>query len=209
MPTTLVSFSFVTASSAAALSATAAAAGYTAPSCWYGYPTEFEQRLVEPLPLYALDQLRRRFLFSLTTTHDVTQSARVMLQMAYQTEIGVAIRTLVPTTVDVMTANVCERRSFIDVNNDLDTYAFLVEAGVQNAARAGFLPASYMQMFEAYIAQPYAKYRVCAVAALLCVSTAYLIKPAETPAPPAIAAPLYPFAMPSGPMVVAGSGPRI
>jgi hypothetical protein len=127
--------------------------------------------------------------------------------MAFQTEIGAAIRALVPLSPDVLTSNVCERRSFIDVDADLTSYSFIIDAAVQSVRRAGFLPASYVQMFEAYLEKPYPKYRVCALAALLCISAAYLVQPEA--APSELAAPLYPFAMPAGPPLVGGSGPRI
>lgn len=145
------------------------------PSCWAGLPSHFELRMTQPLPIYALEQLRQRFFFAVTTTHSQVKSARAIAQMAFETEIGTAIAKLVSLPAEVFTTKVCERRSYLVIDEDMQEFSFLYGPALDGVRSANFLPEAYVRLFEVHLGKRYAKYRMCAIAALLCISTAYLI----------------------------------
>jgi len=146
------------------------------PVCWNGPPSAFEQNLLEPLPIYALEQLRTRFLHTVMSPHDPRKAARRVFQMAFETEIGVSAAKLITILPEEKSAVVCEARRYLDVDTDMRTFSFLIDPAVDAVERAGFLPLSYVNLLRAHLATPYPRYRVCALAALLCVSVAYLIE---------------------------------
>lgn len=145
------------------------------PVCWTGLPSHFELRLLQPLPIYALEQLRQRFLYAVTTGHNPIRSARAVAQMAFETEIGTAIAKLVQLPPDVFTSLVCDRRRYIEIDNDMAAFSFLFAPALDGVRQAGYLPESYVRLFEEHLKKPYAKYRVCDIAALLCISAFYLV----------------------------------
>lgn len=145
------------------------------PACWDGALTFFELKLLEPLPFYALEQLRVRFLHALTTTKDPRHSARALAQMAFETEIGAAIKKMVSLLPEVQTSVVCDRRRYLEIDADLSTYGFLVGPALDVAIEEGVLPSTYVRLFETHIRSPYAKYRMCGVAALLCAAAQLLV----------------------------------
>lgn len=140
------------------------------PVCWTGALTSFENKLLMPLPSYALDQLRVRFMHTLTTTHEAKKNARALAQMAFETEIGAAIGKVVLLEPEVRSSVVCERRRYLDVDADMKLFSFLVSPALEAVRDGKYLPDAYVRLFETHLASPYAKYRMCAIAALLCVS---------------------------------------
>ena len=144
-------------------------------TCWAGASSVFELKLQQPLPSYALEQLRTRFMHAVTTTHAPVASARAVFQMAYETEIGTALIKVVDIPQDAQVAVVCERRSYIDIDADMQQFSFLLNPAMEAALALGYLPKEYVALFDTHIRSKYAKYRMCGIAAFLCMTAQYLV----------------------------------
>ena len=144
-------------------------------TCWVGVSTLFEEKLQQPLPDYALEQLRVRFMHAVTTTHARIPSARAVFQLAYETEIGTALNKIAPIPPDVQEAVVCERRSYLDVDADMKAFSFLINPALEALLKNRTLPSMYVDLLRTHVTAPYAKYRVCGIAAVLCFAAHYLV----------------------------------
>ena len=142
--------------------------------CWIGLSTAFETRLLLPLPGYALEQLRLRFLYFVTTNHNQVRSARVTLQMGYETELRSAIAKLIVLPAGVLQSKVCERRRFLDIDRDLQKYRYLINPAISALDSIPTIPDAYIDLIRRYAASEYARYRVCALATMLCMAAAEL-----------------------------------
>ncbi len=131
----------------------------------------FEAHILDPLPTYALDMLRQRLLFALTSDHFLTRSARVMLQTVLETEMTVLFTKLITISPDVAGSHVCLRRHYIDVDADMKKFEFLIEPALVELS--GIVPDSYVRFLRRYLAQPYARYRVSALSAVICLAVAH------------------------------------
>lgn len=140
-------------------------------TCWNETSTAFELRLLKPFDDYALEQLRQRFLFSLTSPADMKKSARALFQMAYETEVGVVLAKMIPLPASVPESNVCERRRFRDIDKDMQLHRFLVVPALDALEETPNMPAPYMDLIRRYATADYPRYRVCALAAALCLAT--------------------------------------
>jgi hypothetical protein len=145
------------------------------PACWTGPPSHFELKLLQTLPIYALEELRARFVQSVTTTQNPTQAARRVFQMAFETEIGAAIAKVIDILPDQASALVCPARRYLEIDADMAPFSFLYEPALTVIAETGILPVSYVNLFRAHITSPYARYRMCGIAALLCVVAALTV----------------------------------
>lgn len=144
-------------------------------TCWTGPSSAFELKLQSPLSAYALEQLRQRFLFALTTDHSGVKSARVLLQMAFETEVGIIlVKQLTPPT-GLQTADVCERRRYIDVDQDVRLQSYLIAPSLDAFAQTPNVPAAYVDFITRYVASGSPRYRMCALAVMLCITT--VLKP--------------------------------
>lgn len=123
-----------------------------------------------PLPTYALEQLRQRFLFAVTTNHDPIKSARVVLQMAFETEIGAILTKQIATPAGFMTSTVCERRHYIDVDQDMSLQRYLIGPALTDLANTPNMPSSYVDFLTRYLTTDYPRYRMSAIAGVLCVA---------------------------------------
>jgi hypothetical protein len=148
------------------------------PACWSGDLSPFELRLLRPLPMYALEQLRTRFLHVVTTTHEPVKSARATLQMAYDTEIGATLTKLITVAPDVFSSRVCERRRFLEIDADMRVFKFLWAPALDVIREDGFVPLQYVELLERHFVSEYPRYRVSAIAALLCLAASYLVEDA-------------------------------
>lgn len=142
----------------------------TAPVCWDGMLTPLEQKILRPLPIYALEQLRVRFLQALTTTRDMKKSARALAQLAYETEIGAAIVKVVPVAPEVGTSVVCERRRYLEIDADMQLFSFIIGPALEAAREEKILPEAYVRLFDNHLHSGYPQYRTCATAALLLIA---------------------------------------
>ena len=141
-------------------------------ACWYGPASAFEQTVLTPLPTYALEQLRQRFLYTLTTSHAPITSARVLLQMALETEIGTILIKTVPFPPNVEEVVVCERRHYIDVDADMALQSFLIGPALNALETYPTVPSPYVDLLRLYVASDYPRYRMSALAATLCLGVA-------------------------------------
>jgi hypothetical protein len=144
-------------------------------TCWNGPSTAFETRLLTTLPDYALDQLRLRFMFALTAPSNQVKSARVLFQMAYETELSAVLIKMVELPASVPKSTVCERRRFGDVDKDMQLQRFLVGPALDALEITPGMPAPYMDLIRRYATADYPRYRMCALAASLCLATFLLV----------------------------------
>jgi hypothetical protein len=138
--------------------------------CWIGLASEFESRLLEPFDTYALEQLRQRFLFTLTTTHAPKVSARVLLQMAFETEISTILVKIITPPADLFTYKICERRRYIDVDQDMHLQKYLIQPGFDDLLQMPNLPGSFTDFLARYMISDYPRYRMSALAGVICVA---------------------------------------
>ena len=142
--------------------------------CWAGPPSPFEVQMALPLPTYALEQLRQRFFFTVVAPPTVTKGARVALQMAFETEIGSVLTKMLTLAADVEASVVCERRHFIDIDKDIQSQGYLITPAFTELAAIPNLPTAYATFLQSYSQSDYPRYRVCAIAAALCMATTLL-----------------------------------
>lgn len=142
--------------------------------CWIGVSSAFELRLRTPLPTYGLESLRQRFMFFVTNSHEPVKSARVVLQMAFETEMKATLVKLIDLPADVMRSNVCQRRGFIPIDRDMAAMRFLVEPALNELAAVPNVPVEYVDLIRRYAISDYPRYRVCAIADALCLAAVVL-----------------------------------
>jgi len=140
-------------------------------TCWNGPASTFELRLLKPLPTYALEQLRLRFMFALVSPADQTKAARVAFQMAFETEIKAVLIKMVSLPASVPESVVCERRHFVDIDRDMHAQRFLVGPALDELETTPNMPSPYMDLLRRYASTDYPRYRMCALAAALCLAT--------------------------------------
>ena len=141
-------------------------------TCWNGPSSPFELALQAPLPTYPLEQLRQRFLFTLTTDHSVVKGARVLLQMAFETEVGTILVKQITPPAGLADTNVCERRRYIDIDQDMHLQRFLIAPALDDLAQTPNMPTPYVDFLARYVASGLPRYRVSALAGVLCVAKA-------------------------------------
>lgn len=145
---------------------------HDADGCWNGSPSAFETRLLHALPQYAIDQLRLRMLHALTETHEHVKSARVMLQMACETELRVVLVKTMRLMNDVMASNVCGRRRYVEVDAEMRAHRYLVQPAIAELKDLPTIPRPYVNLIVRYLDSRYPKYRVSALASTVCLATA-------------------------------------
>lgn len=145
---------------------------HDANGCWNGASSPFETTLLQPLPNYAIEQLRLRLLHVLTDTHDLVKSARVLLQMSLETELRVVLVKVMQLTSDVMISNVCGRRRYPEVDADMRQHSYLVAPAVDELKTLPMVPRQYVDLVTRYLGSHYPKYRVSAMATTVCLAAA-------------------------------------
>jgi hypothetical protein len=130
-----------------------------------------EAALARPLAGYGIEQLRARFLFSVVSNRSPSEAAIVAAQMALETEIGVILAKVISPSPSVPGTLIASRRRFLDVDRDLRINRFLFEPALDDllGLRA---PEPYVGLVRRHLAGDYARYRVCATAALLSLAAA-------------------------------------
>lgn len=144
-------------------------------TCWNGAPSAFESRMLQPLPTYALESLRLRFMFSAVENASSIKGARSTLQMAFETEMRVALVKMIELSAGVLESKVCERRRFIDIDRDMQRMRFLIGPALDELANVSTVPTQYVDLIRRFVIADYPRYRVCAIAATLCLATAVLV----------------------------------
>lgn len=145
-----------------------------ADSCWTGASSAFETRLLSPVPIYPLEQLRQRLLYTVVDPHDVRQGARVVLQMAFEIDTAAFLNKLITVPSDVPRSKVCARRSFLAIDTDMRMQRYLIGPAIDALANITDVPTAYIDLLRDYAMAPYARYRTCALAATVCLSARML-----------------------------------
>ena len=131
--------------------------------------------MAKPLPSYALESLRQRFLFVVVDDHSIKAGVRATLQMAVDTELRVVLFKMLELAVDVVDSNVCQRRRYLDVDRDMKLMRFLIGPALDELAVAPTMPVQYVDLIRRYTTADYPRYRMGAIAAALCLATAVLV----------------------------------
>jgi hypothetical protein len=142
-------------------------------TCWNGTPSAFETQLMAVQPNYALEQLRQRLMYAVVSPYDPTKAARVVFQMAYETELAAILAKMItlPASVPTTVSTVCERQSFTDADASMQLYSFLVSPALTALGNLPNIPAPYVDLLARYATSEYPRYRTCALAAILCLAT--------------------------------------
>lgn len=141
-------------------------------TCWAGPASPFEALLLQPMATYALEQLRQRFLFTLTSNNAPVPSARVVLQMAYETEVGAVLTKFITTPAGFADSVVCLRRNYIDIDADMQKQSYLINPAVKELYSMPSLPTAYVDFFVNYLNADYPRYRMSSIAGALCMAKA-------------------------------------
>lgn len=144
-------------------------------ACWTGTLSAFEEKLLQALPSYGLDSLRLRLLFAIVDDHALDKGARAMLQMAFETELRTPLARLITLPAGVTESNVCQRRRFLDIDRDMQLHRYLIGPAFSELGANPLVPVEYVNMLQAYSVAAYARYRMCALAATVCLATALLV----------------------------------
>lgn len=138
-----------------------------------GGDDSLQARLQAPFSRYALEQLRARFLYTVTDTHAPEDSAAVTIQMAFETEVGTVLTKLVyvPNLLVPLSAfnTVASRRRFLDIDQDMRRQKYLVSPAADALAETPGIPVEYVQFFRRYLLSDYPRYRMSAIAGMLCL----------------------------------------
>jgi len=132
------------------------------------------RKLLEPLPLYAVEQLRSRFLHAVTSTHDPVAAALRTVQMAFETEIGVALAKVVSVLDPDRQLVVPGARRYLEIDADMRAFSFLVDPAVAAVEQTAILPGAYLDLLRRYLGGAYPRYRISAIAALLVLAATFL-----------------------------------
>lgn len=127
----------------------------------------FEERMLQPQPLYALDMLRQRLLYTMVTDHFRTRAVRVLVQTVLDTELKILLTKLVTIAPGVAESHVCLRRHYNEIDADMQLYSFLVEPALVELAT--LIPDSYIRMIRRYLITPYPRYRVSTLSLIVCL----------------------------------------
>lgn len=148
------------------------------PTCWDGSLSAFEEKLIRPLPVYALEQLRARFHHAVTTTRVPKKGARTVLQLAFDTELGAVLAKAIVLAPDVRSSKICERRRYLDIDTDMQRYKFMWASALEAAREIATIPTHYVDLIETHLTSAYPRHRVSALATLLCLVAVALIEDA-------------------------------
>jgi hypothetical protein len=136
--------------------------------CWIGVPTPLEAQILVPLSDPNLERLRSLMVTKVVTGNDATKGARVVLQMAYGTEVGVILTKLAQPSPSPLAAKVCQRRHFLDIDADLRLQVLVIEPALSAlAAMSSPVPAPYVDFLRRYLSSNYARYRVSALCVMV------------------------------------------
>jgi hypothetical protein len=135
--------------------------------------TPLETALLAEFPDYALESLRTRFLYFVTSDHAPADSVRAVVQMAYETELGVPLSRTIAIVPGIAAETVSTRRRSLSIDEDMQSFMFLYEPALKALDTLEILPRSYVRFLESYIRAPYSRYRMCALATLLCFSAVH------------------------------------
>lgn len=135
--------------------------------------TPLETALTARFPDNALETLRARFLYVVTSDHDTVESVRATVQMAYETELGVVLSKRIAIAPGIAEELVETRQRFLQIDGNLVPFRYLVDPALAAAKTLRILPASYLRFLTTYVEAPDPRYRVSSLAVLLCYAATY------------------------------------
>ena len=135
--------------------------------------TPLESALIQVFPDEALEALRARFLYAVTTDHAPEDSVRAAVQMAYETELSAPLSKKVAIYPGIAAELVATRRRFLDIDTDMAAFHFLITPAFAAAQTLVILPTSYLRFLDSYVQAQNPRYRMCGLAALLCYAATY------------------------------------
>jgi hypothetical protein len=94
--------------------------------------------------------------------------------MAYETELRAPLIRLIAPVPGIAEETVPTRRRHLEIDADMATFAFLYEPALTSLSALAVLPDSYIRFLRSYLQAPYPRYRMCAVATILCFAAAVL-----------------------------------
>jgi hypothetical protein len=133
-----------------------------------------EQALLQPFADYALESLRTRFLYAVTSDHAPVASARAIVQMAYETELRAPLIKTIAPVPGIAAEMVPTRRRHLEIDADMATFNFLYEPALASLDALAVLPLSYIRFLRSYVNAPYPNYRMSALSTILCFAAAVL-----------------------------------
>ena len=133
-----------------------------------------EQALLVPFVNPALEELRSRLLHVVTSSHDLNAAVRVVVQMAYETELMAALGQTIAQVPGIAEELVATRRRFLAIDEDMTNFKYLYDPALDALEELVILPSCYVRFLRAYTGAPYPKYRMCTLAVILCFAAASL-----------------------------------
>ena len=97
-------------------------------------------------------------------------TGEVLMQMAFETEVGAILVKQITPPAGLATSTVCERRRYIDVDIDIQAQSYLINPALTDLANTPNMPLSYVDFIVNYLATDYPRYRMSAIATALCVA---------------------------------------
>lgn len=135
--------------------------------------TPLETALLGPFSNGALELLRSRFLYVVTTDHTPTESVRAVVQMAYETELGTALSRTIAIAPGIADELVTTRQRFLTIDVDMKPFVFLYVSALKAFNILKILPRNYVRFLKTYLQAPTPRYRMSAVATLLCFAAVH------------------------------------
>jgi hypothetical protein len=136
--------------------------------------TPLETALLQPFTDDALEALRSRLFYAVTSDHVDAESARAIVQMAYETEVGASLTRVVAIAPGIAEELVPTRRRFLSIDADMVSFAFLYDPALAALRSLEVLPTPYVVFLESYVRATTPRYRMCGLSALLCFAAAHL-----------------------------------
>lgn len=136
--------------------------------CWNGTLSAFEISILTPFSLPGLENTRSLLVQNFVDNSNNQHAARAILQSAFDTEVSSLIAEYIPVTKEILSANICNKRKYIDVDTLTKTSNFYYAQALNELFNAGVIPNEYTTIFDRYIKSESAKYRISAVSAMIC-----------------------------------------
>lgn len=141
---------------------------------WNNTLTAREEQVLQAIPSYAFEQFRQRLLTLVTSDKDPRAAARALYQMAYETDVSVILKTVAPLAAGVAETYLPTRQSYLQIDQAMAPFQFLLEPALEGLRQINLLAVPYLDFLRKYVNSRLPRYRVSAMAALVCLAGAAL-----------------------------------